>query len=223
MFKALVLISAASTVVACGPGVEGDEDLLVAEHEAALRRGNTTITWLYSRGVNATFFSLDESGCLLTDVSLFANADANRTTPGPVMRSELISVLVAQVDQCTGEPLLIGEGIADEITLQVAPGLHGARLIAPAVTLGDQVSGYFVDLSVDLHFSAIGPLQGGLTRDVNRDVPGFVTLSVLLQLWRDAEATGAVRVGSENLTPDPSFIAQIQNVSSGLVVVERGR
>ncbi|MCC7382995.1 MAG: hypothetical protein IT384_14245 [Deltaproteobacteria bacterium] len=213
----------ALAIAACGGPESGPLRQSIAEQTAGLGSGRVTITQVSSDGADAFFSSLDASGCVQSDAAMFVSLDATRTLPnGGRARSALVHVFGSVFDHCTGTPLLVGDGLATDLAFTLSPGLATATLSAPSIVFADQVSGQFLDLSMDLSWEATGGLQTGTTHDVNRDVMGFVIISVLRQQWREAVATGVITDGVQNLTPEPSLIAQIQKVQSGSVLVQRG-
>lgn len=213
----------ALTIVACGGLDASPLRESLAKQTVGLSPNRVTLTQVSSDGADAYFSSLDAGGCVQTDAAMFVSLDATRTLPnGGRMRSALAHVFAAVFDHCTGTPLLVGDGLTTDLVFGMSSNLGSATLSAPSIVFADQVSGQFLDFSMDLSWEATGGLQTGTTHDVNQDIMGFVIISVLRQQWREAVATGVITDGVQNLTPEPSLIAQIQKVQSGSILVQRG-
>jgi hypothetical protein len=190
------------------------------------RTTQTTVTRVKGPGVSAFFLSWDATGCVQMDVPLFAYVDAVREVPEEPTSAPWLDVFVSLFDRCTEQPLLVGEGITRDFDLWVNPELTQATLKAPRVVLADQVTGEFVDLSLDLAWTGDGDLQAGAFGGPDRTIPGVLLITTLAQRWREGQATGTVLAeptlvwpGTANLTPGPSVGAQVTEVQTGSVVV----
>jgi hypothetical protein len=186
----------------------------------------TTVTRVKGPGVSAFFSSWDAAGCVQMDVPLFAYVDAVREVPEEPTSAPWLHAFVSVFDHCTGQPLLVGEGITRDFELWLNPELTQATLRAPRVAVGDQVTGTFVNLSLDLAWTGDGDLQTGAFGGPDRTVPGVLLITTLAQRWREGQATGTILAeptlvwpGTANLTPEPSVWAQVTEVQTGSVVV----
>jgi hypothetical protein len=58
----------------------------------------------------AIFSNTDSSGCLVTNVAVFASENVSQEPPAPGASSSGVSLFISQFDDCTGTPLLAADG-----------------------------------------------------------------------------------------------------------------
>src|SRR5687767_1573985 len=62
----------------------------------------------------ATAIFSDVNGCLRTDAFILTNLQGARTIPSPPVSGEIVAVFVSAENICTGEPVLLAEGISND-------------------------------------------------------------------------------------------------------------
>ena len=152
-------------------------------------------------GAEAYFSSTDDSGCVVTDVSLFTRDETFQNPPGQPSRGSFAYLTIYQYDYCSGIELHAAEGWASiaENDLQVAKKLGSASL-STTVSVFDWTSGTYFDVSVDLSWSANGPA----TRQSNSyrtHTPDCKYHSRFQGTFRSADVNGTISDGSTNYTP----------------------
>jgi hypothetical protein len=152
-------------------------------------------------GADAYFSIWDESGCVLTDVSVFTRDETFQNPPGKPSKNSFVYVTIYQVDHCVGVELRFAEGFAwiAANDLQVAKKL-GSAMLSTTVSLYDWISDTYFDVYVDLTWSATGsPVKE--KSQYRSDAPGCKYHSRFQGTFRGAEANGTVTDGSTNYTP----------------------
>jgi hypothetical protein len=179
------------------------------------------------QSADAFFSSTDPSGCIVTDVGVFASDDASisHDPPGPPTSSSGSGafIFISQYDSCNGIQLIAADcftsvPLADADFQVIGNTLDSATL---NTTLGcfDYVSGGSFNVSVALTWTAIGnPVrQSG---NSHFRTPGFIVNSRFSGTSRSATASGTVSDGTTNFTPNPTSAASIGNAKSGQVVID---
>ena len=112
------------------------------------------------QGADAFFSTTDPSGCIFTDVFVFASEEVFQNPPGPRSASSATSLFISQYDACTGTQLLAADGFASlaDPDFQVLGKLNSATLTA-TVSMFDFVSGTSFDVDVNLAWTGAGPLS----------------------------------------------------------------
>ena len=169
----------------------------------------------------ATAIFSDISGCLRTDAFILTNLEGARTAPSPQVSGELVAVFVSAENICTGETILLAEGISNDLTLTVSPNLTSATLTATLIGR-DLTTGEGVTFEINVTWSATGAPEAFASRGQDRSIPGFLIVTTMRALIRQAIATGTILVGGINFAPSPSIEASIEDVQQGTIVVHRG-
>lgn len=167
------------------------------------------------RSVDANFSSTDPSGCISTSVQLFAGDLLSNTPPGQASPGIIIGIF--QYDRCTFTQLLTASTIASlsRKDLRIAGNLNSATLDT-TLSVFDEVSGTFVDVTVDLTWMGTSPVN----RENNHFNYRFEDCLTVLHsntAFRYAEASGTVTVGTTNFTPEPSIEGHIGKTTLGSV------
>jgi len=174
------------------------------------------------QSADAFFSSTDPSGCIFTDVFLFASEQTFQNPPGPGIPSSGTGLFISQFDSCTGTQLLAADGFASLAgpDFQVNRTLNSATLNA-TVNVFDFVSGASFDVDVNLTWTGAGPLarQNG---HFHFQSPGCISNGSFSGTFRSATASGSVSDGATNFTPAPSVFASIGSARSGSVTVGCG-
>jgi hypothetical protein len=191
--------------------------------QAAARASATTSFRAKIRGetAEAFFFSLDPSGCVATDVSVFGAALALKEGPGKPVTGPLAFVSLFQYNQCTGEFLHDIAAQTGDATFEADRELAEGRLQA-RIPAFDYFSGAEVLVEVDVAWTATSELASVSERSRVRQPGGLFTYSFKGKS-REAGATGTVAVEGENLTPTETVFAQIISGREALLSVERTR
>ena len=176
------------------------------------------------KSADAFFSSTDLSGCIVTDVFVFASDDASTShdPPGPPssFSGSVAFISIYQYDYCTWTQMLAADcfaSLADQDFQVIGRELDSAELNA---TLGcyDYVSGSSFDVFVDLDWTAIGdPIRQ--SSNFHFRTPGFIVNERFSGTFRSAEVSGSVSDGVMNFTPELGF-GNIISAKSGSVVID---
>jgi hypothetical protein len=151
------------------------------------------------RAANASFSSVDPSGCVETFVFVFGSIETvkqgGRPATGP-----LAVVQLSQFDFCQNT---IGEffGIAEDAAFTVSKQLDRAHLKATVPGFLDE-TGVEASAVVDLTWTG----AGDLIRETDRSrvkFPGSMLTQYLKGTFRPAQVSGTVTIGKTNLAADP--------------------
>ena len=166
-------------------------------------------------GANADFSNVE--GCINTD-TFVQGLDFQYKKPSGEPQS-YVFLTVSQYNSCTGESILYVEafGWVSESDFQVSPKQDTATLTA-TVTGYDWVSQSNVELSVDLTWTADGPVTRTKTNN-HYKFPGCHINEKFTQMTRTGVAYGSVSDGEMNFTPQPSWSASVWEFKSGSVDV----
>jgi hypothetical protein len=156
-------------------------------------------------GANASFSSIDHSGCIQTNVDVFTAEAILQTPPGRGTPFSSVNLFISRHDLCTGTPLLAAEGVADlaEADLQIDSMLNWATLNT-TISMLDSLTGNTFDIFVNLNWTGVVPV----TREQTNIHFGDQDCRVLnhgVGTFRGSEALGSVSDGMENLTPEGSL------------------
>ena len=169
-------------------------------------------------GADAYFSSVD--GCIST-ITFVQGLDFEYKKP-PGEPQSYVYLTVSQYNSCNGESIMYVEafGWVSESDFQVSPKQDTATLTA-TVTGYDWVSQSNVELSVDLAWTAEGPVTRTKTNN-HYKFPGCHITEKFTQLTRTGAASGSVSDGETNFTPEPSWSASVWEFKSGSVEVGCG-
>jgi len=174
-------------------------------------------------GLGASAFFRSDGGCVSTRVFVVANTDTERLLPTPGTHSSQVGLVISQFDVCHAVPvpILIGNGLSEDAMIVVSPNLRDAtvKALVPVLNL---VNGQLVDVVVDLTFVGTSIMVADNGVELNPYIPGFFVTTTFDQTFRDATAIGSVMtLDGDELTPESSEDAMIQNVRVGRVTVAR--
>jgi hypothetical protein len=170
---------------------------------------------------DASFDSLDPSGCIGTFAQVLADDGHFRTGTGPLEKAATATIAFSQFDDCTQTLLVAAEGFA-----VLAPGefqiddkLTAATLTA-TIEVFDAVSGASFPVDVNLSWTGVG--DPVITKDrFHQTFPGFKVLKRFDATARPASASGTVSDGTTNFTPEPASFAQLASVRRGELDISR--
>jgi hypothetical protein len=165
-------------------------------------------------GANASFSSVDPSGCILTNVDVFTAEAMIKVHPGKRGPFSSVNIFLSQHDLCTDTAVLAAEGVADlaEPDLQISSKLHSATLNT-TITVLNSLTGNSFDVAIDLAWTGIAPV----TREHSNFHFGDQTCRFHNRFkgtFRAAEASGSVFNGTMNFTPEPSVGALLVSSNS---------
>jgi len=172
---------------------------------------------LKGQSANAHFSNVDQSGCIYTDVYLYASEEIVSTQPGPGTPSSGASVSIYQFDACTGTQLLGADGFVPLAgpDFQVSKKLDSAALNT-TITVFDYLTGSSYDVSIALAWTATSPL-GRQTSQSHYQFAGCHQTYHNNGTFRFAQTSGSVSDGVTDFAASPFSDASISSVKTGSV------
>jgi hypothetical protein len=149
------------------------------------------------KGENAwtSFSSVDASGCVVTDVHIWAGESVTREGGTRTARTEAYAN-ISKVDQCNGwNVLLSGSGPASSVQLDI--NRTGSASLKASFSIFDYMSETSSVLTVDLTWTGVGEVSRGHSSSHDR-FPGGSSRYHSNGSYRNAEVSGSVR---SNLYP----------------------
>jgi hypothetical protein len=148
------------------------------------------------RAANASFGSVDPSGCVETFVFVFGSNETTKAGPGKPGTGPLAVVQLSQVDFCNNT---IGEffGFAEDVAFEVSTKLDQARLKATVPGFLDE-TGVEAPAVVDLTWTGAGDLFSQTDR-FRIKFPGSMLTQWFKGTFRPAQISGTVTIGKTNL------------------------
>jgi hypothetical protein len=194
--------------------------LLVFLLPFAATAGSTT--HFKGKTVNAAFFSVDESGCIATDVYVFASAVRSTSTkPKSGDEYSAADIYISRYDFCTDTSLESASGSAfvDGSALQVSNKLTSATLTT-SIEVFDYVSGDAFTVEIDLDWAATGQCSQQNSKYTFTS-PGFKIMERFNGTFCAAVAAGTIVSGATNYAAEPSSYADIVSARSGSLTVSK--
>ena len=172
---------------------------------------------LKGQSANAHFSNVDQSGCIYTDVYVYASEEIVSTQPGPGTPSSGASVSIYQFDACTGTQLLGADGFVPLAgpDFQVSKKLDSAALNT-TITVFDYLTGSSYDVSIALTWTATSPL-GRQTSQSHYQFAGCHQTYHNNGTFRFAQVSGSVSDGVTDFAASPFSDASISSVKTGSV------
>jgi hypothetical protein len=178
-----------------------------------------------SNSLNAYFTSIDDSGCVTTEVSITAhssglsvknpgkspdknpNKNIDKSTGGGVLFVDIL-----RINECQGKVILHAngrKGLGSE-RLQIASAQGTATLKLP-IKIIDPGSGKPLDADINLTWIGSGDPPVTVERSRYFDEPGQLITAArpFKQTFQSAQASGSVSINGENFTPELSQDASI--------------
>ena len=151
------------------------------------------------RAANATFSSVDPSGCVETFVFVFGSNETVKEGPGKPSTGPLAFVQLSQFDFCNNT---VGEffGFADDAVFEVSQKLDQAHLKATGPGFLDE-TGVEAPAVVDLTWTGAGDLFSQTDRSRVK-FPGSMLTQWFKGTFRPAQVSGTVTLGKQNLATD---------------------
>ena len=168
------------------------------------------------RAANASFSSVDPSGCVETFVFVFGSNETTKAGPGKPSTGPLAVVQLSQMDFCNNT---IGEffGFAEDVAFEVSTKLDQAHLKATVPGFLDE-TGVEAPAVVDLTWTGAGELFSETDRSRVK-FPGSMLTQWFKGTFRPAQVSGTVTVGKQNLASDPVDALIIRATQGSLEVV----
>jgi hypothetical protein len=168
------------------------------------------------RAANASFSSVDPSGCVETFVFVFGSNETVKEGPGKPATGPLAVVQLSQYDFCNNT---IGEffGFAEDAAFEVSRKLDQAHLKATVPGFLDE-TGVEASAVVDLTWTGAGELFSQTDRSRVK-FPGSMLTQWFKGTFRPAQVSGTVTVGKQNLATDLADALIIRATQCSLEVV----
>lgn len=194
--------------VGCGPGVDSD---LVGETSSALGRRVIEKTRTKAELADAVFSSFDPVTCIQSDVQLFVNRSWNRYNGELSEFSENAFLATIRLTPCDGEPIIVGQGVSEDIDFTMSANERRARLRVSSFPFTDLTHSVDLNLNVDIRWEGIGVAE---TEEFNESFvdpdTGNTTTTRYRARFNDAVATGVISNGTENWIPEPSISSTLR-------------
>ena len=172
------------------------------------------------RLADAQFTSLDSTGCIRTDVAVFAGSSKFKDTGSPLDVEPMVNVTYAVGDVCNQVLLRSGFGSTNVTNFQMDSGLVAAHASATVPATDDQ-NGTTIYLYVNLDWSGFGDILTLRVKDFV-DTPPFSVKMRAKGSYRGATVSGSVSDGTTNFTPAGSLLlGEFQVLSEGSVTIQR--
>jgi hypothetical protein len=171
---------------------------------------------------DAQFTSLDFTGCIQTDVVVFAGSAKIKDTGSPLDVEPMVNVTYAVNDICNPFPVLLrsGFGSTNVINFQMDSGLVATHASA-TVPVSDDQNGTTIYLYVKVDWSGFGDITTLRVKD-HFDTPSSSVNFRAKGSFREATVSGSVSDGTVNFTPAGSAVsATLQVVSQASVTIQR--
>jgi len=151
------------------------------------------------RAANASFSSVDQSGCVETFVFVFGSNETTRQGPGKPISGPIAVVQLSQYDFCNNT---LGEyfGIAEDAGFEVSRKLDQAHLKASVPGFLDE-TGVETPALVDLTWTGAGDLFTQSDRSRVK-FPGSMLTQWFKGTFRPAQVSGSVTIGKQNFATD---------------------
>ena len=208
-------------LAACGddavpPSGPGGEARAASVARVSARAASRLRFRIKDRAANASFSSVDPSGCVETFVFVFGSNETVKEGPGKPSTGPLAVVQLSQFDFCNNT---LGEffGIAEDAAFEVSRKLDQAHLKATVPGFLDE-TGVEAPAVVDLTWTGAGELFSETDRSRVK-FPGSMLTQWFKGTFRPAQVSGTVTVGKQNLASDPVDALIIRATQGSLEVV----
>ena len=191
---------------------------------ASVDAASTKVSVANLRGplINASFSTLDETGCIETDTFVSANLPSYQKLPSPPVTTGVASVNIFEYDSCTDTTLLDATGLTEALpagALQVSKQLDQASLVMTLSMTDIDTNATF---SVDVDIALLG--TSTIHRDDVNSNDFYGGGCHVLNRWkgsgRTASASGTVSDGVTNFTRLATDNAEIGYVIDGFEVID---
>jgi hypothetical protein len=171
----------------------------------------------------ATFDIVSASDpCLENFVFIFASDEIQKISPGQKSTTVRASLVVSQVDNCTGIPLLSGEGQPDMQVFRMDRNSATLATLTTTIPVFDFLTFQVYDFDVNLTWRATVPAERHHDHEYFRDRTAGILINTQVRgLHAPAVATGTVFGFGQNFTPEPTTNTELQTDNTGSVTIER--
>lgn len=169
---------------------------------------------------SASFYDLDETGCIETFADVYAVDGRVKQTGKPAVFSEMF-VFLYQYDYCSGLSLLEGFGYTPLAAGDfVINKKVDAAALHTSLSVYDYISGTDLPATVDLIWTGTGGVYQQKYHAQYR-TPGFRYNYRSMGTFRQAEASGSLQAAGIEFALSPSGYAELANVKSGEVDIAK--
>jgi len=138
----------------------------------------------------ASFDWYDESGCILVNVFVSASEEQRFSLQQGGTKRRFVDVGISVTDLCQGMLLVNAFGEAENLEFEFDPWLRSCSVVAK-VTLFDYMASDFIDVDIQVNWSAVGKLNHE-EYTVRGGDAGSLSIQHVNDFWRDAQATGTI-------------------------------
>lgn len=179
------------------------------------------------KSADAFFSSIDPTGCVFTDVFVFASDDVTvlHIPPGPPSSSlgSVASVFISQFDVCNGIDLVVADCLSPApltgSEFQVIGNRLDSATLNTTIECFDLLGGGPFDVAVALTWMGVGdPIRSRSHSHFH--TPGFKVNDRFSGTFRSATASGSVSDGVTNYALESSDFAQIVSARNGSVTID---
>ena len=172
-------------------------------------------------GAAAYFSSVDESGCIFTNIFVQFGESTAGNPPRPSQQPTLVYMHIIRWDMCSGAymsaqtnpPALLAEG-----AVQVAPSLKSASLNARVELLDDSTGSPFTAV-ISIIWTATDELPTRTIDHAHYLSPFAFNNANTRSVSRTADAGGSVLVEGVNLSPSSASQAWIEHEIRGSILI----
>ena len=191
-------------VAGCGegttpPSAPASETAPVAAARASALKADRIRFQVRDQAANASFISIDPSGCVETFVFVFGAQETVKEGPGKPSTGPLAFVQLSRFNFCTNEVEELF-GLTADAEFEVSNKLDQARL--RATVPGFVSNGVEVPAVIDLTWTGAGATFSESDRYRLRQ-PGVMLTQWFKGTFRPAQVSGTVMVGRDDLAADP--------------------
>ena len=169
----------------------------------------------------ATFSSIDSSGCIVTQVWVFATKNRSFISSGSRVVQSDAAISIFQFNQCV-EPNVVlldangGPAMLSKKEFKISDGLSRASL-HKTISVYDFVRNGTFDVTIALYWTSIGPISVQSNRTIFKSV-SCTTITNDQSAKRPSTAWGSVSDGITNYTPEPTVETELALVKNGELV-----
>jgi hypothetical protein len=170
----------------------------------AASASNSTVWMFRDKSVFASFSDIDESGCVYTDVFVYASTQMTHEPPGTGTWTPTVGITLQQDNICT-HTIFNGYGSAplDKAELQFQGNLDSATLTKTVSIINWWTGETAFDVDIDLTWTATSAIK---SESIHREVrsENYHLTENVVRSVRFATASGTISNGTTNFTPQPA-------------------
>jgi hypothetical protein len=210
------LLTLGLVVVTPPPAAQAAEVTKLTHLSVATAAAETFQFSFRGKFAEAQFYNV--SGCIETDVYVIVVDGRVKLSGSPTQLSSFAYGFIVQYDFCNGVYLFLGDGYAALTPSFVIDNRLNTATLNMTINIFDYVSGANFPVNYNVNWTGTGGL---VTVKERRQIkaPGFLLNESLNGTLRNANASGSILLGGTNLTPDPTFYADMGSEKDAQVVV----